>query len=476
VPAAPSDRKLFLGARLRRIRRDLGLTQTRMAEDLGVSPSYLNHLERNQRPLTAQVLLRLAQTYDVDVRSLSGEADAGGVQDLAEVLADPMFRDLAVPRHEIGEVAENAPGVAEALVRLYRSHGEWRRAGGAIGGEGSLAGSAGALITPSEWVTSYFQAQRNFFPELEELGEALAADLGSDPHAFAASARERLSARFSVAVRVAPSEFLPDVVRRYDRHSRRLILSERLDGAGRAFAIAYQLGVLENGETLSALVERAAPPDAATASLLKVSLSNYLAAAQMMPYEPFRDLCERTGYDVELVRTRFGAGFEQVCHRLTTLSRPTARGIPFFMMRVDAAGNPSKRFAGGAFPFSRFGGACPRWKIHAAFRAPGRVLTQIVETLDGARYFTFVRTVRRVAPPHGEEDSELAIGVGCELKFAGRLAYAKGLDLEHPAVTQIGPACRICERTGCPQRAAEPVNHGLAVDEYVKTVSPFPFT
>jgi hypothetical protein len=474
VPAPSPDRKLFLGARLRRIRRDLGLTQTRMAEDLGVSPSYLNHLERNQRPLTAQILLRLAQTYDVDVRSLSGEVDAAGVQDLGEVLADPMFRDLAIPRHEVTEVAENAPGIGEALVRLYRAHGERRRAGEA-GAGALLDGRSDSLITPSEWVTAHFQAQRNFFPELEEQGEALAADLGSDPHSFANAARERLLERFSVAVRVAPSEFLPDVVRRFDRHSRRLILSERLDGAGRTFAIAYQLGLLEHGETLSALVERAAPPDRATAALLKVSLANYLAAAQMMPYEPFRDLCERTGYDVELVRTRFGAGFEQVCHRLTTLSRPTARGIPFFMMRVDAAGNPSKRFAGGAFPFSRFGGACPRWKIHAAFRAPGRVLTQIVETVDGARYFTFVRTVRRVAPPHGEEDAELAIGVGCELKFAGRLAYAKGLDLEHPAVTQIGPACRICERSGCPQRAAEPMNHGLTVDEYVKTVSPFPF-
>jgi XRE family transcriptional regulator, fatty acid utilization regulator len=463
-----------LGARLRRIRRDLGMTQTRMAEDLGVSPSYLNHLERNQRPLTAQILLRLAQTYDIDVRNLSGEVDAAGVQDLGEVLADPMFRDLAIPRHEVTEVAENAPGIGEALVRLYRAHGERRRAG-EVGAGGVLDGRGDSLITPSEWVTAHFQAQRNFFPELEELGEALAADLGSDPHNFANAARERLAERFSVAVRVAPSEFLPDVVRRFDRHSRRLILSERLDGAGRVFAIAYQLGLLEHGETLSALVTRAAPPDRAAAALLKVSLANYLAASQMMPYEPFRDLCERTGYDVEQVRTRFGAGFEQVCHRLTTLSRPTARGIPFFMMRVDAAGNPSKRFAGGAFPFSRFGGACPRWKIHAAFRAPGRVLTQIVETLDGARYFTFARTVRRVAPPHGEEDAELAIGVGCELKFAGRLAYAKGLDLEHPAVTQIGPACRICERNGCPQRAAEPMNHGLTVDEYVKTVSPFPF-
>jgi predicted transcriptional regulator/DNA-binding XRE family transcriptional regulator len=474
MPTTPApERKLFLGVRLRRIRRELGLTQTRMAEDLGVSPSYLNHLERNQRPLTAQILLRLARTYDIDVRNLSGDADAAGAHDMAEVLADPMFRDLAIPRHEAAEVAESAPGVAEALMRLYRALEDQRRSGAANPGGGA---ASHGLITPAEWVTAYFQLQKNFFPELEELGEALAGDLDAEPHGFAVAARARLLDRFGVTVRVAPAEYLPDVVRRYDRHSRRLILSERLDGAGRAFAIAYQLGLLEHDAPLSSLVSRAGAPHPAAAALLKVSLANYLAAAQMMPYEPFRELCDRTGYDVELVRTRFGAGFEQVCHRLTTLSRPTARGVPFFMIRVDAAGNVSKRFAAGAFPFSRFGGACPRWKIHAAFRTPGRILTQSVETQDGARYFTFARTVRRVAPPPGEEDSELAVGVGCELKYAPRLAYARGLDLDRPSVTQIGPACRICERTACPQRAAEPVNRELNVDENVKTVSPFPFT
>jgi predicted transcriptional regulator/transcriptional regulator with XRE-family HTH domain len=470
--AAP-ERKLFLGARLRRIRRDLGLTQTRMAQDLAISPSYLNHLERNQRPLTAQILLRLAQTYDIDVRSFSSDTDVGGAQELAEVLADPMFRDLAVPRHEVQEIAETAPGIAEALVRLYRVHGERRRGGPARGG--GTGGGESSLLTPADWVSDHFQTQRNFFPELEDLGETLAGELNPDPHGFGEAARARLAERHGVQVRVTPGDLLDDMVRRYDHHRRRLILSERLDGAGRAFSLAYQLALFEGGEILDALVARAAPPDVPTARLLKVSLANYLAAAQMMPYERFRDLCERTGYDMEVVRTRFGAGFEQVCHRLTTLSRPTARGVPFFMLRVDPAGNTSKRFAGGAFPFSRFGGVCPRWRIHAAFRSPGKILTQIVETPEGQRYFTFSRTVRRVAPPPGEDDAELSIGVGCELKFAGRLAYARGLDLADPAVTPVGPACRICERPACPQRAAEPANQSLAVDQFHKTVSPYPF-
>jgi hypothetical protein len=145
------------------------------------------------------------------------------------------------------------------------------------------------------------------------------------------------------------------------------------------------------------------------------------------------------------------------------------------MLRVDSAGNVSKRFAGAAFPFSRFGGACPRWNLHGAFRTPGRILTQIVETLDGARFFTLARTAPRAAPTYPAEDSDLAIGLGCELKYAERLIYARGLDLADPVVTEIGPACRVCERPACPQRAAEPLNRTLTIDDFSKSISPYPF-
>ncbi len=467
------ERKLFVGMRLKRLRRELGLTQTRMAEDLEVSPSYLNHLERNQRPLTAQILLRLAQVYDVDLRTLAGDNDAAGARDLGEVLGDQMFRDLGIPRHEIAEVAENAPGVADAIVRLYRVWAERRRL--IALGAAERDDQAPAQVTPSDWVRDYIQSQRNFFPELDEMGEALAGELAAEPLGFAIAGRQRLLERHGVQVRVMPAEVLPDSVRRYDHHRRRLMLSERLGAPGRAFAIAYQLALMEHDGELAAMVTRAAPPDGPTGRLLKVSLANALAAAALMPYEAFRETCDATGHDIELMCTRFGVSFEQVCHRLTTLSRPTARGVPFFMLRVDAAGNISKRFAGGAFPFSRFGGTCPRWKIHSAFRSPGQILTQIVETPDGARYFTIAHTVSRVAGAYADEDTQLAIGLGCELKYASRLVYARGFDLAVPAVTQIGPACRVCERPACPQRAAEPAGRILTIDDFTKSISPYPF-
>jgi predicted transcriptional regulator/transcriptional regulator with XRE-family HTH domain len=476
--AVSTERKLFLGARLRRLRRDLGLTQSRMAEDLGVSPSYLNLLERNQRPVTAQVLLRLAETYDLDLRSLTADGEGGGAG-LTEVFADPLFQDLAVSRHEVAEVAENAPGVAEAVLRLYQAFADRRRLaelGDPTGVDGLAGGSAS---TPSDRVRDFIQSQRNYFGELEDHAEAMAADLagagagaGQD---LAQALTERLSARFQIRVQVVPREVLPESIRRFDHHRKRLFLSELLDPRGRTFALAYHLALLECGEALNAAVDRAPALDRPTRSLLKVSLANYLAAAILMPYEAFRTAVEENGYDIDLVRARFGVSFEQACHRLTTLARPGARGVPFFMLRLDSAGNISKRFASAAFPFSRFGGTCPRWNIHSAFRTPGRILTQVVETPDGQRYFTLARTVRRAAAPYAGEDSDLAIGLGCELKYAQKLVYARGLDLAQPQATPIGPACRICERQACPQRAAEPISRTLIVDELSKSISPYPF-
>jgi XRE family transcriptional regulator, fatty acid utilization regulator len=466
--APTPERKLFLGARLKRLRREIGLTQARMAQDLDISPSYLNHLERNQRPLTAQILLRLAETYDIDLRSFSS-GDAAPSRDLEEILADPVFRDIAIPRHEIAEVAENAPGVSDAIVRLYRTLSERQRYGG------ETAERLDIGLPTSDWVRDHIESQHNFFPELDDLGEALAGELDAEPQEAWAAITQRLAERHGVRVRIAPIDVLTDQLRLFDHHRRRLLVSERMGPPGRAFAAAYQLGLLEHGPEIAAIVQRAAPPDAPAAGLLRVSLANYLAAAILMPYEPFRRSCEAFRYDLDLLAMRFGASYEQVAHRLTTLSRPAARGVPFFMLRLDAAGNISKRFGGGAFPFSRFGGGCPRWRIHAVFRSPGRTVTQIVQTPGGERYFTFARAVPRVAASIGEDDSELAIGLGCELKYAQRLAYAQGYDLSDPPATEIGAACRVCERPACAQRAAEPAGRVLAVDDFSKSISSYPF-
>ena len=460
-----ADRKLFLGGRLKRLRRELALSQTAMAADLGVSPSYLNHIERNQRPVSAQLLLRLAETYDVDLRAFGGQTGPGGEAALAEVFADPLFQGIPIPRHEILQLAEDLPGAADAVVRLYRALSQ-----------GRPAAPAAETAGPADWVRDHIQARRNHFPELDLMGEALSHDLAPDPATLQTAGpealiRERLKSRHDMGVRVMPAEVMVEWTRRFDPHRKRLLVSEVLSPASRAFALAYQLGLIEHGGELQALVDQAAPPDTASARLLKVSLANTLAAAILMPYGAVQTLAEQSGYDIDRLCARFGVSFEQAAHRLTTLSRPTARGVPFFFIRVDRAGNVSKRYASSAFPFARFGGGCPRWRLHDAFGSPGRVLTQIVETPDGERWFTLARTV----PRQGTHDHDLAVGLGCELKHARRLIHARGLDLDAPEVTGIGPACRLCDRHPCPQRAEPPQGRPLTVDDWAKSVSPYPF-
>ncbi|WP_282008674.1 helix-turn-helix domain-containing protein [Brevundimonas aveniformis] len=468
--ARSADQKLFLGGRLKRLRRELDLTQTAMAADLEVSPSYLNHIERNQRPVSAQLLLRLADTYDVDLRAF-GQGDEATAEALGELLADPVFKGLSAPRHEILATVDENPAIAEALTRLYQAFSD-QRSRTQIEAE---RGGGGLEETPADWVRDLIQSRRNHFPEIDALGEAHHTELSGDPLGLEAALRARLKSAYDLSVRILPAEVMVEWTRRLDLHRRRLTLSETLSTASRLFAMAYQLGLSAHAHEIEAMAETARPPNTAAHELLKVSLTNALAGAILMPYGPFQALAEATGYDLDLLQQRFGVSFEQAAHRLTTLGRPTARGVPFFLMRVDQAGNVSKRYAAGAFPFSRFGGACPRWRLHAAFRTPGRVVTQIVETPDGGRWFTLARTVARQGAGRAG-DQDLAISLGCELKDAHRLVYARGLNLEAPEVTPIGPACRLCPRHPCAERAAPPVHAELQIDAWSKSVSPWPFS
>jgi predicted transcriptional regulator len=287
--------------------------------------------------------------------------------------------------------------------------------------------------------------------------------------------RRRLKDAFGIEMRIVPPELLDGASQHYDLHRKRLLLSALLRPESRTFALAYQLALVEFRPLLERMVEAAAPPDAPSRKLLHMSLANYAAGAVMMPYAPFLAAAEQHRYDIDRLCALFGASVEQVAHRLTTLGRANARGVPFFMLRVDAAGNISKRFAGEAFPFSRYGGTCPRWNLHSAFQTPGRVVTQLVETPDGQRFFTLSRTTPRSVRLDPREDSQLAIGLGCDLKYAPRLLYADGLNLTAPEVTPIGPSCTLCPRIRCPQRAAAPAGRTLTVEVDRKTVSPYPF-
>jgi XRE family transcriptional regulator, fatty acid utilization regulator len=470
-----ADRKLFAGPRVRRLRSELGLTQTRMAEDLGVSISYLNLIERNQRPVTAQFLLRLADVFAIDLRTLTNDASDQMLGDVAEAISDQLFRGLDVPRGEVQDTVQSTPGMAQAFVRLYAAYRDLLQQ--KASGENEIPSIDGRSASSNtlDQVRDIIQDRGNHFPALDALAEKLSDELRLINDDLLSAVREFLREKHGISVRILPVEVLPDSLRRYDHHRKQLQLSELLDSSARLFQTLVHLAATEARVAMDDIVRDSGLEDDIAKRLLRMNLSNYFAAAVMMPYARFHSAAEQTGYDLILLMQRFGASFEQVCHRLTTLQRPTMRGIPFFLIRVDQAGNVSKRFSAGRFPFSKYGGTCPLWHIHAAFRTPAQIIRQTIEMPDGTQYFSLSRTVRATAQAYGEAEPQFALGLGCNLKQARHLVYARGLDLNAPNATPIGVNCALCPRNSCRQRSAPPINARLLIDERVRGPNPFPF-
>lgn len=455
-----SGRKIFAGARIRRLRNARGLTQTRMAGDLGVSVSYLNLIERDQRPLSASFLLKLAENYDLDIRSLTGGDDGGLVDELSKLFTDPRLIGIDVPKSELRDLAARSPAVASALLRLAA-------ATPAVTPEPPPPGPLAA-------VAAMLDGAGNYFHSLDEACERLADELRLSVPDLNAAVVERLRARHAITVRALPLEVLPLHLRRLDLHARQLQLSESLDASSRGFAAAVQLVLIELKAEIAATIAAAGISDPLAIRAATVALGKYAAAATLMPYARFLAACEATGYDVELLQARFGRGLEQVAHRLTTLHRPGARGVPFFFCRIDRAGTMSKRFAPGPSPLPITGG-CALWHVYHAFDRPGEICRQMVELEDGQRFLTLARTVRTAAMPWGGARPSFAIGIGCAIAHAPALSWSAGIDLNGPAAP-IGPGCAACHRAACRQRGLPPANAHLAFDERQRGLTPFRFT
>ncbi len=471
-----SARKALMGHRVKRLRRERSLTQAALAERLGISASYLNLIEHNQRPLTVSLQLRLAELFQTDLSAFGPDDEARLLNDLTEVFGDGVLRARHVDRKELRELVEVAPAAGRSLVALYHALLRTREELRALT-ESAVAGRVGAgprgeLLPPEEEVSDFLQANNNHFAELETAAEALRARAGLESGDLDRRLIDLLRREHDVEVVVAPADAGGEHARRYDPDRRRLVLSEVLAPRSRSFQLAHQFALLAERSTIERFVQRGrlVGPDAKP--LARIALANYFAGAVLMPYEPFLAAARSVRYDIELLGHRFRTSFEQVCHRLTTLQRPTARGVPFHFVRVDIAGNTSKRFSASGIRFARFSGSCPRWNVHAAFLSPGFIRTQLSCMPDGTMYFCIARTVRREGGGFHVPQSRLAIGLGCEVRYARELVYADGVDLDDAsAAVPIGVTCRLCERGDCRQRAFPPLHHDLNVDENVRGMS-----
>jgi hypothetical protein len=471
-------KKLIIGPRVKRLRTMLGLTQAEFARRLDVSATYVNLIERNQRPVSATVLLKLAEEFDINVSDLAKDMDAGLVNDIVGALRDPVFGDVNVSKTEIEEMVGASPEAVKAFLRLHARYRELALS--TYSDANPLADREKVELLeesarPVEAVRQFLHEQNNYFPELDETATRFNKTLTESGKSLEIAIQERLEQKYKLRVRILPTSAMPSAFTYFDRHRSGIDISELLHPTGRQFQLAFQLVLLEYRELIDSIVNTSGIKDESAVGLARVSLANYFAAALLMPYDAFIKACEDTRYDVDLLSHRFGTSFEQTAHRLTTLQKPDARGVPFFFIRIDAAGNVSKRFSAGRFHFSKFGGACPKWNIHRTFEQPGETVTQLIQMPDETTYVSISKAINRSRGYHGRPPARVAIGLGCDKAYAENLVYFDRLDVAAQKPTPIGVNCYLCDRQNCASRAHAPLNRKLKFDAHARGISLYEF-
>lgn len=464
--------KTFVGARVRQLRGERGFSQAALAQMLDISPSYLNQIEHDVRPLTVAVLLRISEVFGVDATFFANQDDTRLVAELREVMLDRDL-DAEVDAAEIAEMVTTHPVIARAMVNLHRRYrittAQLAEATEDRFNDGSGSGS---ITMPHEEVRDYFYQRQNYLHELDTAAE----DLTVRMRMHRGDLRRELSKRLAEVHRVTIVRRIDmgdTVLHRFDAHSRTLEMSTALSTGQQVFKMAAELAYLEVGDLIDTMVTDGKFTSDESRTLARLGLANYFAAATVLPYRQFHDAAENFGYDIERLSAFYQVSYETVCHRLSTLQRPSMRGVPFSFVRVDRAGNMSKRQSATGFHFSSSGGTCPLWNVYETFANPGKILVQIAQMPDGRSYLWVARTVERRASRYGQPGKTFAIGLGCEVRHASRLVYSGGLDLSADTATPIGAGCRVCERDNCPQRAFPALGRALDLDEHRSTVSPY---
>ncbi|MDU8912378.1 short-chain fatty acyl-CoA regulator family protein [Aestuariicoccus sp. MJ-SS9] len=458
-------RKTFVGPQLRQLRRLNNHTQAEMAKRLGISPAYVNLLENNQRSLSVQVLLSLTESYGVDLKTLVQDQETNRLADLRAAVRDPVFSGPAPDLAELRGALDHAPGVAERFLQLYQNHRALMDQVKKIGGEGSARDLL--LISPETAIHDYFRDRGNHFDALETAATALRDRVGGSADDMYTLLKRQLRVEHGIQTGLRRITDMPDSLRVFDEDEQIVHLSEALDHTNRIFQLAHVLGMVEATQIVDGLVDGSGIDTNAGRERLRVELNNYFAGAMLMPYDAFLELAEATLYDIDRLAAAFGVSFEQVCHRLTTLQRDGARGVPFFFLRVDRAGNVTKRFNATAFTLAEEGGSCPIWDIHGAFRVPGVIVPQFVELPEGGQFFTVSRTTDRPVFSRQTQDRRLVVAIGCERVHAERIGYAQRFNMDDPNLfSPIGINCQLCPRQACSQRAHQPLHMNLPIDAH----------
>lgn len=462
--------KLFIGRKVRELRQAGNATQAQFADKIGISTSYLNQIENNQRPVSAAVLLALAEKFGIDITELSSGQNDRLLSALSEALSDPLFETYSPSLQELKLVTQNAPGLAHALITCHQAY---RRNSEQLASYDDRFGAPQSNETTSyDEVRDFFHFVDNYIHDLDILAESLAGELKLGEGDSYAALAGFLESRHGV--RVVRGDAGEEAIRRFDPTSRILTLSRYASAPTRDFQIATQIAQLYAGDTIEQVLKQAGFRTEEAVEVCRIGLHNYFAGALVLPYRSFLQAARELRHDIELLAARFGASLEQVCHRLSTLQRPGLKGVPIFFARIDRAGNITKRHSAARLQFARFGAACPLWNAHQAFEAPGRIIRQLAETPDGVRYLCLAMQVNKGTLGFRAAQPRYALALGCEISYADAFVYADDLDLSNRAAFDpIGISCRICERVKCTSRAVPPLKRRLVVDHRVRNATPY---
>lgn len=458
--------KLFIGKSVRELRLVRKWNQAQFAERLGISTSYLNQIESNNRPVSATVLLALAEKFQLPLSAITGGESDRLMSTFSEALNDPIFEMLSPSVQDIKLVVQNAPAIAHALILAHRAY---RRTTEQLAGIDQELARGMVESTPYEEVRDYFHFIDNYVHDLDVAAEALASTLGISTDPYGALKRELSRHGVSVFHRSDGNS-----LRSFDPETKTLYLNKHSTAQTQQFQMAVQLAQVQFNAVTSGIIGAAGFRTAEAEEICKVGLNNYFAGALLMPYSDFADAAVALRHDVELISRQFNTSIEQVCHRLSTLQRPGRKGVPMFFARVDRAGNITKRHSANSLQFARFGAACPVWNVHQAFESPGRILRQLAETPDGGRYLSLAVQVSKRSGGFQGHDATYALSFGCELGHADAFVYAD--DLLPAARTRfeaIGVSCRICERTQCQSRAWPPMKGRIGIDHNQRMTVPY---
>ncbi len=467
-----------IGARLRALRLQRNVKQADAARELGVSPAYLNLIEKGKRVTPFPLLWKALRFFQVDPESFMTQLGEGRVDEtLAQLLQDPLLKTLDLDPETLQSLSAE-PRLAGTVAALFNLYKNTRTQLENVMGQLNTTDRARAQgpetsakldYSPFDEVTDFLERHKNYFPELEAEAEVLRQDFKLGRVVLSEQLIAVLKERFGYTVGTEESPSGSSVVRRIDVENKQLVVSPQLTEQPLKFQLASSLGLMVIDKTR--LIERVVEGrtrHAETPRLIKVNLANYFAGALMLPYVPFFDAVQRTRYDIELLTNEFGVTYETVAHRVCNLSDPKRAGLPFHFLRTDIAGNISKRYSGTGLKFASGGGSCGKWAVHLAFLNPSQITRQYSQMPDGTTYFDFARVQLQAIEGSIVRGTAYSIGLGTHAENAKYLAYGLPMtDLRRDAVP-TGISCRFCERTDCNQRAAASYRFAFSFDEYTK--------